>query len=143
MSAMRGHAIIAALSGLSGLAWGAIAHAMGGELPLPLACGAGGIVGIVIGLASGPWRDAEWPATLMLSLVGLYVAVALFTALVSAYMHLASGRPPLRLPLVMVNSMLAATWGLSLTGFMFVLWPFAFLNHAAVWWYARRSDGRP
>jgi hypothetical protein len=99
-------------SAISGLLWGMLAFYLDVR-PLPLAMLAGCGVGLFIGFAARPLRDVEWPATVMLSLVGLYVSVMLFAAITSAYIHLATGRSALLLPLVAINASLGSAWGLT------------------------------
>ena len=83
-------------------------------------------------------RDADRAAQAALSLVGLYIAVFLFAALYSAGEGLISGRGLPGVAVGMADSIWSFVWGMTLSGWVFVLWPLAFVNHALVWWLQRR-----
>jgi hypothetical protein len=131
------------LTALSGLVWGLLAHELEVAHAVRLAIPVGLCVGMVMGFLIRPLRDVEWPATAALSLIGLYVAVALFAALYSTVDLVASGQRLVTWPSVIAESMWTFTWGLSLSGYVFLLWPLSFANHALVWWYQRRSEVIP
>jgi hypothetical protein len=128
------------LTATSGLLWGALAHLLEAARPLPPALVAGACVGMIMGFVIKPFRDVEWPATAMLSLVGLYVAVVLFAAVFSAARTLMAGGSPATLPVVAGNLMWAYFVGLTGSGFVFMLWPLSFANHLLVWWCHRRRE---
>jgi len=131
------------LTALSGLLWGLLAHELEVAPAVRLAIPAGLCVGLVMGLLIRPLRDVDWPAAAAFSLIGLYVAVALFAALYSAIDLAASDQRLVTWPSVIAESMWTFTWGLSLSGYVLLLWPLSFANHALMWWYQRRSEVIP
>jgi hypothetical protein len=128
------------LTALSGLMWGALAHGLEVAHGLRLALFAGTFVGILMGFVIKPFRDADWSAQAALSLVGLYIAVFLFAAWYSAAEGVISGRKLPGVVVLMADSIWSFVWGMTISGWVFVLWPLSVVNHALVWWLQRRHD---
>jgi hypothetical protein len=130
------------LSSVVGLMWGALAYRIEAAPLLVPALLRGACVGVVVAFVFRPLRDAEWPATAVLSLVGLVISVLLFGAFVGVGQV---GLPQYSLaeaPLLVFAAMLAYLFGLVMTGGVLWLWPLAFVTHQAVWWLQRRDCRR-
>jgi hypothetical protein len=136
------------LSAVSGCAWAWIAVVLldrapawpvwGGVLASPL-------IGVLAGMLSRRFDQRRLPAQTLLALTSLYCAAAWFgaaTGLTETVSGVSAGPGPHRMPgAVMVESVLAMLWGLTLTGYVVFLWPLAWVNHLLVarFW----SDQRP
>jgi len=94
---------------------------LGGMLASPL-------IGLLIGFIFLPAYKLPKFVQFALSLITLYLAVAMFGVAVGLYD--ASRNIPNRIATaVILQSIIAAVMGVTFTGYMLVLWPLAFLNH--------------
>ena len=86
------------------------------------------LIGIVIGLIYLPaYRFSKWIQALC-SLVTLYVAASLFGFAVGLFDAL--GLIPNRaIGEVILENVIVSILGITITGYVLVLWPLAFLNH--------------
>jgi len=131
------------LAACSGLLWGALAHGLEVAHALPIALVAGLTVGLLMGFLVKPLRDVDWPAAAALSLLGLYVAVVLFAAAYSVGDLVTSRQSLANWPAAIAEACWDFAWGLSLSGYVFLLWPLSFANHTMVWWCQRRNNVIP
>ena len=94
-------------------------------------------IGVVIGLAFRWTHDLSKGLRIVLALVSLYTAAALF-GLSIGIADLATGAPGRHAVEVVVQPVPAVWWGLTFMGYVLVLWPLAYWNHALL---ARYADG--
>jgi len=121
-----------ALSGLSGLAWGLLVWQVIFEGLLPAVFGgviASPFIGLGIGMATKSWyRRPVW-LQIGVALLSLYAAAVIFAVAVGVYEVLFLDLPN-RIPsAVVLQTVLGYLWGLTLTGYLLVLGPLAYLNH--------------
>jgi hypothetical protein len=122
----------------SGTGWAAVALLLG--RPMAHIIWGGIVLAPLIGLAAG-FASRYFPARgivrrSVFSLASLYVAAALFGVGMGAYdlwtgPNFAQGSQ--RIPsAVVIQAMLATLWGLTFTGYVFILWPLSYANHSLV-----------
>jgi len=128
------------LTGTCGLVWGGLAHGLEVAHSVQFALPVGMVIGVVMGFVIQPFRDVDWPAAAAVSLIGLYIAVALFAIGYSASELTTTHQPLARWPSVMVEDASSFVAILSISGWVFFLWPFSFANHMLVWWCQRRHE---
>ena len=128
------------VTALCGLLWGGLAHGLEVAHSLRFALAIGMAIGVLMGFLIKPLRDVEWPATAAVSLLGLYVAVILFATGYSVGELARAGRPLARWPSAIGSANWSFVVGLSLSGYLLLLWPLSFANHLLVWWCQRRSE---
>ena len=92
------------------------------------------LIGLIVGLAFYWIHKAPRLGRVFGALLSLYVAAAMFGLAVGVFAGLREV-PPMRgatrnLPAVVFNSVGATLWGLTFMGYVVVLWPLAYLNHA-------------
>lgn len=127
---------------VAGFGWGLVALGLGGR-----AYGAGVWGGVIaapfIGLlvavllqprfeASAGWR--RW----LLVLGGLYLGATLFGVAVGIADAL-SGSAARNGAEVVLEAVAGTWWGITLTGFLILLWPLAYLTHLALEWVGDRT----
>lgn len=122
---------------LSGGVWGVIGTAIcalylkkwlwGGLVVSPL-------IGLLIGWALTHVHGWRFPARAAASLVGLYVAVALFGLAAGTFDVLAHPIPNRKSPEAVLEIVIAMLWGLTFLSWLVPLWPLAMLNER---WLAR------
>ena len=119
------------LAVVSGCVWALIAYTLSfgifGEF-VRAGLAASPLMGLVIGIVYLPaYKFPKWVQGL-LSLMTLYFAAALFGIAIGIYDAL---RPiPNRASAeVILQMVITAVWGITITGYFLVLWPLAFLNH--------------
>ena len=131
-----------ALSCLSGLAWGLLVWQVifeGLAPALPGGVIASPFIGLGIGMATKRWYRLPVWLQIGSAVVSLYVATVLFGLAVGVYDVLVIDLPD-RIPFaVILQDVLGFLWGLTFTGFLFVLGPLAYLNH---WLMGRVSPDR-
>jgi hypothetical protein len=120
------------LSGVSGVLWGCVVTVIafdaapraiwGGLIASPL-------IGCMIGAATKRWSYLSLPLRVVVALVSVYVAAALFGLGVGLYDWLAVDIPNRIAYGVVVQAVLAFLWGLTFIGWCLVFWPLAYLNH--------------
>lgn len=123
------------LSLVSGVVWGLIGLALGWtHLPAIVWGGvlAAPLIGLCVGLAvPGFERWSGWGRALH-ALLALYVAAALFGLGVGLWDLLArdiSGRRP---GAVVLQGVYGVLWGTTFTGYVLLLWPLSYANHALI-----------
>lgn len=120
---------------ISGCLWALVACIMG----IALMGGSnifGGImvsplIGLAVGILYRPACGLALAARIFLSLATLYLAVTLFGAASGVFGAFVSGPPGFKWEEV-VETILATLWGVTLTGWLVVLWPLSFVNHTLV-----------
>jgi len=127
------------LSCVSGVVWGCFASVIafdavprtiwGGLVMSP-------VIGLLIGMAMKHWSQLATSLRITATLLSLYVAAALFGLAVGIFDWLAIDIPNRIAYAVVVQSVLTFLWGITFTGYLFVLWLLAYLNH---WMLARTS----
>jgi hypothetical protein len=128
----------------SGVVWALIALALGysqlhqriwgGVLVAPL-------IGLALGLAArGFGRRPGWARALH-ALAALYAAAALFGLAVGVADLVLLDAPGRRPGAVVLQSVYGVLWGITFTGYVALLWPLSYANHALLGRYARRSEG--
>lgn len=120
------------LASLSGLGWGLLVwlvifegigpHLVGGVIISP-------IIGFGIGMATRRWYRLNLLLRIALALVSLYAAAVLFGLAVGVHDWLFSDMTNRIWHAVILQTILMFLWGLSLTGYLLVLGPLAYLNH--------------
>lgn len=122
------------LSAASGLGWALIAFFIGHRVFGYAIVGglvASPFVGILIGRLASRLHDKPAWIQVLGSLLHLYVAAVCFALGVAlSHLVLEPRMPPLGLVIVDVYAVL---WGLTISGFAFLLWPLAWFNHRLVW----------
>ena len=86
------------------------------------------LIGLIVGLIYRPAYKLSTSKGVWLSLVTLYVALTLF-GLAIALFDLAFGNPVRGHLEGILQTILAVWWGATLTGYVVILWPLAYLNH--------------
>lgn len=138
----RGRLVL--LSLLSGVVWGGIALGLGyswmhqrvwgGVLVAPL-------IGLAVGIAArGFERRPGWLRALH-ALAALYVAAALFGLAVGVADLVLLDAPGRRPIAVVLQSVYGVLWGLTFTGYVLLLGPLSYANHALVARAVRRGEG--
>lgn len=131
---------------VAGAFWGLVAWSLGAKV-----YGTGLVGGIIaapfIGVGVGLLLQAPFENTVgwrrwLVSLASLYLGATLFALVVGVTGALAGS--PARNPLQVVwEAVLGTWWGVTLTGFLIVLWPMAYLTHVVLEWVDDLcSDGR-
>jgi hypothetical protein len=119
------------LAAFSGCAWALIAIVLSLNVFGKLIAGglaASPLIGLFIGLVYLPaYKLPSW-AQGLLALLTLYIAVALFGCAVGVYDALRA-IPNRGSGEVILQQVLAAVIGITVSGYVLVLWPLAFLNH--------------
>jgi hypothetical protein len=123
------------LSAASGMVWALIAcligyQAFGYRLWGGIALAP--LIGMLIGRLSSPLSDKPRIVQIAGSLIYLYVAASCF-AIAMAMWSAGFGRHNVSMPAALLEHVLAVLWGLTFGGYVFVLWPLAFVNHRIVW----------
>jgi hypothetical protein len=122
------------LSAAFGLLWGGFATAL--SLPATSAAWGGLIaspfIGLLVGL--GLWRTRAWavPLRALVALVALYAAAALFGLGVGMADWLMVDAPGRRPGAVVLQSVFAFPWGLTVTGYVLPITPAAWLSTWAI-----------
>jgi len=128
------------LAVLSGCVWAVIGLLVAQDNLGPIVVGgiaASPAIGFVIGRLFRAADALPSGARAFLSLVSLYVAVALFGLCAGLYDVVARSMPG-RIPsAVVLQTIIGCLWGITATGYVVVLWPLAHLNH----WLLRRARG--
>ena len=118
------------LSLLSGIAWGGIAFLLGRRVTGPEFWGglyASPLIGVVVGLAFRRIYRLPRAGRIVMSLVLLYCASALFGLGMGLY-ALARGAAYNTPAEIVVQDVYATLWGITFTGYFLMLWPLAYLN---------------
>ncbi|HEY7682162.1 MAG TPA: hypothetical protein VH879_05930 [Gemmatimonadales bacterium] len=129
---------LALCSCIAGALWGCLAYLLGarafgqaiwgGVLASPL-------IGVTVGhLLHSSFADGTGRRRILWSLVSLYLAAVLFGTSVGVYelvLRRSSASSPTA---VVIESIAAVLWGVTLTGFLLFLWPLAYLTHWALEW---------
>ena len=120
------------LSVLSGCVWAIIAYVLsfgafgsliiGGLIASPL-------IGLLVGMLYRPAYKLPKVSQCFLSLVTLYLAVTIFGLAVGFYDAYSRAIPNRITSGVILQTTIAAVWGITFTGYVLLLWPLAFLNH--------------
>jgi hypothetical protein len=120
------------VSAVSGLAWGAIVTFLLLEPQQRTTFGYGFLfspaIGVLAGMIAGRFRDADVFSMATVSLLSLYLSATLYglgTALILRFID------PRHLGPVLTMALLFP-WTMTLGGFVFWMWPLAFLNHRFV-----------
>ena len=127
-------------SAVSGVCWGLIAYALGRGALGSLVWGGvvvSPLIGVLVGLSLRRLAPGTTRGRLAVSLVDLYAAVAVFGAAVGVF-DLVTGvnagvgwrRDP---SAVILQAVLASLWGITLTGYVLLLWPLSYFNHLLLW----------
>ena len=129
------------LCAVSGFAWGGIAYYLGHPWP---PCIWGGIlasplIGLVVGLAYLPAYRFRVGFRILLALVALYIAVALFGIALGICDQATRYIPNQIRGAGVIESLLATLWGVTFTGYVLFLWPLAYWNY---WVLGRASAPR-
>jgi hypothetical protein len=130
---------------LSGCVWGIVASVLGYPLFGRIswaAAAASPAIGAAVGFAVAKLHRASSRAQVLVSLLTLYASAALI-AMVIAMFGLVASDPSWHRgkALGVLPSLAAVLVGLTGTGYVFILWPLAFLNHVMLWRrYARQVD---
>ncbi len=134
------------ISIFSGFAWGLVAlllaaRAMGSSIwPGVLASPA---IGAIVGLGSWKFRNLPTWGRLLVALVALYVAAALFGLAVGLHDFVVDARRSGVHRIEVENvfqSVLALVWGLTMTGYVLFLWPLAYFNFMFLWRQGTEED---
>lgn len=123
-------------SALSAVVWAAIVYFLasrdlgwmiwGGVLAAP-------VIGLAAGAASKGFLRRPWWVRAVTALTSLYATAVLFGAASGFYrMVLAGSGPRTVLGADVVESVLAVLWGLTIMGYVVILWPLAYANHALI-----------
>ncbi len=130
------------LSGVSGVLWGSVVTVIAFDVAPRAIWGgliASPVIGCAIGAATKRWLRLSVLLRVVVALVSVYVAAALFGLGVGLYDWLAVDIPN-RIPYgVVVQAVLAFLWGVTFRGWFLVFWPLAYLNH---WLLGRISPAR-
>ena len=122
----------------AGAVWGGIAYALGaGAIGPPIWAGilASPFIGLVVGLliqprfvaSSGVWR-VVW------ALVGLYLGAVLFGIAIGVADEISRQSADHVAGAALIEAVLAVLWGVTVTGFVLVLAPLAYLTHWFLEW---------
>jgi hypothetical protein len=137
------------VSAASGCVWAAIAVALlerGIAWPIWSGILASPIIGALAGMVSIEFQRRRLVTQLVLALVSLYAATALFGGAIGVadVVFGVNGGPGWRrVPgAVVVQSVLAMVWGLTLGGYVVFLWPLAWANHMLVATFWQRQAER-
>ena len=128
------------LSTLSGACWGGLVTAIafdmfphaiwGGLLASPL-------IGGLVGAATRRWGRLSVAARVVVALLSLYAAAALFGLGVGLYDGFVLAGPDRITQAVVAQAVVGFPWGLTFLGLFIVFWPLAYLNH---WIIGRFSE---
>jgi len=133
------------VSAASGCIWAGVAFVLGSPAMGWIVWGgvtAAPLIGALAGLMSRGFDRRAWFVQILLALISLYAAAALFGFASGVFDLLAgtnSGPGSRRIPsAVIIQSVLGVWWGLTFTGYVLALWPLAYLNHlfVAKYWSA-------
>jgi hypothetical protein len=119
------------LSVVSGCVWGGIAWWLGHDAFGRAIWGgviASPLIGLLMGLTSRRFQGQSTLGRAGRALIGLYVAAMLFGLAVGVF-DLLTGENRIALE-VILQSVIAVLWGLTLMGYFVLLWPLAYLNQA-------------
>lgn len=129
MTARSGYLLLSVVSGIvwgclvTVIAWDAFPRAIWGGLIVSPA------IGCIIWAATTRWCRLPISLRVVVALMSMYAAGALFGLGVGLYDWLALDIPN-RIPYgVVVQAVLAFLWGLTFPGWFLILWPLAYLNH--------------
>lgn len=123
---------------IAGALWGGLAWLLGAKAYGPIIWAgliASPLIGVLVGRItqeaferlSGVWRG-------LVVLASVYLGATLFGLVVGGY-DWASRRGGIgRLPEVLLQDVMATWWGVTVTGFILMLWPLAYLTHALLQW---------
>ncbi len=117
---------------LSGCEWAGIAYLIGRHSMMPFILGgivASPFIGLLAGLVYRRACNSSLANRVFFSLLTLYLAAALFglaSGITDAFRTIPSRMPSA----VIIQTVLATLWGVTFTGYVFLLWPLSFFNHA-------------
>ena len=121
------------LSLLSGCAWAAVALLLASSTFGGLIVGgliAAPFIGLLVSLLYRPAYRLPKVAQAFWALLTLYLAVALFGLAVGAFDAFCRHIPDrIGTGEVVLQAMWATLWGVTITGYVLLLWPLAFFNH--------------
>jgi hypothetical protein len=126
-----------------GCVWGVLALLLGGRAfgdAIWIGILGAPLVALVVGALLQPrFEGAGRGARRLIALVSLYGGGTLFAVMIGlgGMLGLASGNR--RFPAAIVEPVLGTWWGMTLTGFVLVLWPLAYATH---WWLEWRTTTR-
>jgi hypothetical protein len=128
------------LCAVSGLAWSGIAYLLLREwFPgLWVGIAASPLIGLLVGLVHRPTYRFPVVARVLVALVTLYAAAALFGLVLGVVEEVIETSPNHVKGAAIIEWVLATFWGLTFTGYFLFLWPLAFLNH---WLLGRTWQG--
>ncbi len=128
------------LCSVSGLTWGGIAYLLLREwFPgLWVGIAVSPFIGLLIGWAHRPTYSFPLILRVLLALVTLYAAAALFGVVVGAVEAAIESNPNVIKSAIVIEWVLATLWGVTFTGYFLFLWPLAFANH---WLLGRTLKG--
>jgi len=129
------HRQVILLSAASGTVWAGIAVLLGWPMFSGIVWGGVAVaplIGVLVGCGAARFPTGLLPRALF-SLLSLYVAAALFGAGMGAADLLVgqnSGPGWRTIPSAVILQNVAATlWGITFTGYLFLLWPLSYANH--------------
>ena len=120
---------------ISGCVWAVIAFVLGyGSFERLILGGllASPLIGLAVGGIAARFKPNSTVRRAVLSLLDLYLAAGLFGLGVGVF-DAATGHPGRIQSAVVVQSIFGVIWGVTFTGYVFILWPLAYLNHALLW----------
>lgn len=124
------------LSALSGLVWAVIAYVVGRVWKMPWLfanVATAPLIGIAMGRFSRHFAARHIVTRALLSLATLYAATAAWGAMIGIVVAIDRWNVPNYVHWAPVSEYtLAALWGLTFTGYVFALWPLAYLNHLLI-----------
>lgn len=136
------------ISGFSGLVWGLVGYWLVSDTNMSggasVALMASPLIGVAVGVLALRGERLRLFGQILLALLNLYIAVAMFAAVVGAW-HVTVGYGTLTSPESASRlTSFAASVGTSMllftvSGWSLLLWPLAIANHAALWRFASRS----
>lgn len=118
------------LCALSGCIWAGIAWLIGRDFGWYLWGGvaASPLIGVIVGAIYRSAYKLSTTKRVWFSLLTLYAAVTLFGLAIAGF-DLAFGDPARGHMEGVLQTVLAVWWGVTLTGYVVVLWPLSYLNH--------------
>jgi CBS-domain-containing membrane protein len=121
------------ISALSGCVWAVIAHFLVGDMAgIEGAFAVSPVIGVIVGLATRGSRSRSIRGRALVSLLGLYLAVALFglaVGITDVATNPNSGTGWHRNPgAVALQAVIGCVWGVTAAGWVVFLWPLAYGN---------------
>ena len=120
------------MSALCGCGWAGLAYLLSwGVFGFNIVGGliASPFIGLLVGFIYLPAYRLPKVGQVFVSLALLYLAVALFGLAVGMYDAFWRAIPDRIQSEVILQSAMAALWGVTFTGYLLLLWPLAFFNH--------------